>query len=139
MPEVDAPSTPKMRKAKGRSLAVLRQAKELSDADYERAAEMLRCNGRFSVKGSRERLENALAHCKLMPAIEIARIAQDPTVSDELRLKALTFLGNKMLPDLKSVDMQVEERHDIQIVVKQFVRNIDVVSAAKPVIEASGE
>lgn len=112
---------------------VLEQAKEARDHDYERAAEMLRDKGRLSVKGTRERIDQALAFCKLHPIIEIAKLAQDPLVSPELRLKALTVLANKTTPDLKSVDLQAEVKSDIRIVVKNFAGAVDAVTLARPI------
>lgn len=89
-----------------------------------------------TVRVTGERLRKALDKLKLSPEEEIAKIAQDPGNDVEIRLKALTWLGNKLVPDLKSIDIQADVKSNLQIVVKNFGTK-HAAELAKPIVRAT--
>lgn len=133
-----------VRRGRGRpSKAIVEARKEhavqLKEAGYGRAAERVAENGKLTVASTRDRLDKVLEFCRLSPEMELAKMAQDPNIAVEDRIKILTWFGNKRTPDLKSIDIQAEVKKDIQIVLKSFAGTMDVTELARPVLEEEME
>jgi hypothetical protein len=109
-----------------------------SKAYQELTEKFTASHGRITLKSSAARLQEALRICEVAPELELILMAKDPNLPPDLRAKIFMWLGNKLIPDLKSVDIQADVKRDVQITVKSFTNAKDVVALAKHVTEAEG-
>jgi hypothetical protein len=105
-----------------------------SKAYQELTEKFTASHGRITLKSSAARLQEALRICEVAPELELILMAKDPNLPPDLRAKIFMWLGNKLIPDLKSVDIQADVKRDVHITVKSFVTTKDAADLARPVI-----
>lgn len=76
-----------------------------------------------------ESLVNALEWANLNPLRELAVLANE-TENPQLRAKILMWFGDKLVPDVKSIDIQEHSKKDIEIRVLGFTQPMQTFQSA---------